>query len=417
MLRLLLILFVCMRNAVCNEHGLPAVDDTELYYYYYEAEEETEVVDAIVATTAIPGFTFSSASSSSSSSPQPQLYPKYGFVNGNGQVFPVDTRLWNSEAFLSYCMNEYGCLMRRDVETKRTILTVEDLEELERENNPEMFQENNDATVDLILRNGGISREATRRAEAEAMEQRKNEIAAEADLSAMAAAERAASLKKMPFRHRTAVLMEQKRAARAKAERARELYSLGASCESRACTSCKIVAEEFGVAVFAAVRDPLVLQVGDLAGVKFCNLPQIYLKYGAQVYDVCRLMMRDNGYRWALVSSFEKADQKALALLEAQKQQAPANPRRYWDFIADYLDDYLFLRQEEVCLGIGACDKTYVRVNMQVREPEQHVWNVSCFVCQAAIRDMEARVTVAARADLHTIAEVVRTSCTQLVSG
>ena len=399
--------FIHMMRMVVYMLGVVADKEEEQYYYYYESDvEEVETnegkgtVDVNIAE--LPPKARDSL-------------PKYGFINENESNPPIDTELWGSEAFLDHSMGEYGCLLRRDTETKRAMLNAADIAERERELRSGDPTDEGDAIADRILEVATNiatpldSREAIAMAEAET----------EAEMSGMDAAERADWLKKMPFRRRTAVLMEQKHAARAKAERARELYSLGASCESRACTSCRIVAEEFGAAVFAAVSDPLVLQVGDLAGVKFCNLPQIYLKYGAQVYDVCRLMMRDNGYRWALVTSFEQADQKALALLEAQKQQAPANPRRYWDFIADYLDEYLFLRQEQVCVGIGACGSADLGVNTEARARalEQQSWNVSCFVCQAAIRDIEVRVFLAAELNTITTDAIIAETCSHLVGS
>ena len=62
--------------------------------------------------------------------------------------------------------------------------------------------------------------------------------------------------KRLSFREKEMLKMETKKAEYARQQRAAALYRLGPSCEDRICYSCKLVVEEFGLAVIKAVRDP-----------------------------------------------------------------------------------------------------------------------------------------------------------------
>lgn len=62
--------------------------------------------------------------------------------------------------------------------------------------------------------------------------------------------------KRLSFREKEMLKMEAKKAEYARQQRAAALYRLGPSCEDRICYSCKLVVEEFGLAVINAVRDP-----------------------------------------------------------------------------------------------------------------------------------------------------------------
>lgn len=449
-IHVLFVLSVLFQNvAMSHKYGTDTREE-DPYYYYYEADLEQEEE---------PSSTTVSRSIRLSQTPvqleHELIIPpltKYGFVNSNDAFIPRDTSLWGSDAYLNFTAKEYDCPLQRLTENRHDALTAEDLAAVEHELRTGDAEDDEDDVASRILELAVIMTPAQRLA-AEAAAEAEAASALEVEAAVMTPDERATWLKKLSFRQRTSVLTEERRVQAARRERGRELFSLGASCERRICVSCRIIVEEFGLAVIAAVTDPKIEQVGDLAAEEgqFCNRPELYMQYGPQVYDTCRIIMRaesstgtdsaGGGYRQALVTSFEQADSEALRLLKGQevRSHGPSGRYlRYWDFIAGYRDSYLFQKQQHVCTEIGACtyDDNYgdgrlatdgqrpgtfsaaTQAPMRSQTLEEQPWNATCRVCQMAVRDMEARALLASELDdSSTITTIIQRTCSRLVSS
>lgn len=71
-----------------------------------------------------------------------------------------------------------------------------------------------------------------------------------------------------------------------------------------------------------------------------------------------------------------------------------SNERRlhYWDFLKNHLHAqtrYMEERKRSVCVGIGACHSSDFEIPMSPVYRQQEFWNETCYICQAAVKDME----------------------------
>ncbi len=153
--------------------------------------------------------------------------------------------------------------------------------------------------------------------------------------------------------------------------------------------------------------------VMDIVDDNFCSRKEIYLKYREQVYDMCNILIKVNkDYRDYIVNAFEVEDLKVVDAttrpLYANNQYLPYPPLsttsnnqnnqnnqqylHYWDYLNKNLVAqiaFLHERKEHICTAVGACVKSDFEIPMTPIYRQQEFWNETCFVCQAAVRDME----------------------------
>lgn len=131
--------------------------------------------------------------------------------------------------------------------------------------------------------------------------------------------------KRMSFREKQALRLQQRKEREQAREALRPKFRLGADCETLICGSCKAIVDEFGQAVFNAIRDPKIKYIDQLTE-NFCGSKMIMVKYMDLVHDVCSAFEQETlGYKEALVSAFEGLqrweDANKLPVLARMKKQ------------------------------------------------------------------------------------------------
>jgi hypothetical protein len=95
------------------------------------------------------------------------------------------------------------------------------------------------------------------------------------------------SEKRLSFREKQALRLQQRKEKELQREMIRPKYRLGADCETLLCGSCKAIVEEFGNAVYQNLRNPQIKYIDQLIE-GFCQSKNIVLKYHDIVGDVCQ---------------------------------------------------------------------------------------------------------------------------------
>lgn len=406
------------------------------YYYYYDEEsEEAAPADTKAAQQQHPapakakepepsradlyGLDDGSASSGGfgghgSGMPPPVPPGKYGFslnirgrpVISSGQVM--------TPTFLNRTVNEFDCVLRRDYGTKRDMLSPADLAALEAARNIQSHgvadPNSDEEIINRILNQHQQSLMDEEEAEAAA-------AAVKAVEDAAAASDKAVK-KRLSFREKEMMKMEARKAEYARSRRAIPLYRMGPTCEDRICYSCRIVVEEFGLAVLRAVRDPKYRYIMDVADDGFCNSRDIYLKYKEQVYDMCNIIVKANkDYKDFLVASFEEED---LKVVDATTKPLPGTKDKYahyWDYLSKNIaaqTAFLHERKRNVCIALGACSSSDFEIATTAVYRQQEFWNETCFVCQAVVRDMETRVVLEKGVTESKATSIVGQTCAKM---
>lgn len=92
--------------------------------------------------------------------------------------------------------------------------------------------------------------------------------------------------KRMSFREKQALRMQQRKEKALAREAVRPKYRLGADCETLVCGACKAVVDEFGQSIYNAIRNPQIKYVDQLME-GFCASKTVTLKYADIVADIC----------------------------------------------------------------------------------------------------------------------------------
>jgi len=322
-------------------------------YYYYEEESVEEVSDRAMKVNV------DDTSSPMVKTDQAESQSKYGYhryVGNSIDILPLLTA-----DYLNFTFHEYKCVLQKDYYVKSHLLTAEELEELELEGEGAGGRGGRESAEDVVNRIRG-SRTSKEVEEARLKEEEERRRVAELEeLAALTQAkQRRGKEKKLTFREIELLKIERKKAEIAKHTRVQKLFNLGPSCERLACHSCRLVVREFGLVVLNSVRDPRFLQIAEIARSSFCDREQIYLQYNLQAYDICALLMEEGGgYLQRVAMSFDQVDSGAVYAAQNQHTLPGYNPQRrrlYWDFVEDNRDEYFYLREEQICVGIGACD-------------------------------------------------------------
>lgn len=174
---------------------------------------------------------------------------------------------------------------------------------------------------------------------------------------------------------------------RAKEEEEKKMkvrYPMGSPCESLVCASCKIVIEEFGRAesflvliscilgraVHQAISDPKYAYLYDVTE-DFCGrITQLYSPIVSHFCDI--LMDETKGYRELVVGPFEQ-DQNLEEIASTTG---------------------LSEKEKRICVSVGACLPSQFVLSTEPEERTQEQWSQSCYVCQAAMRDIEDRISL-----------------------
>ena len=224
---------------------------------------------------------------------------------------------------------------------------------------------------------------------------------------------------KFDYREKRIAAKEQKRSDYERKLRSMLQYSYGASCDDTICTSCKIIIQEFGKDVLHSVEDSRFVYVRDLTK-EFCAQDRIYGRYNIQLFDICTEIMTNNTFRDMVVGSFDQTDMEAKALLRDQHKRPgynPKKPKKYWDFIEEYRDEYLHVRQMHVCNTIRACRPSQFSNQLKPHQTQtQSSWNGTCLLCRAMARDLEARLMLEKVFSENTVVQLVLESCLHVVS-
>ena len=119
-----------------------------------------------------------------------------------------------------------------------------------------------------------------------------------------------------------------------------------------------------------AIPDPKYHYIYDVAE-DFCG--RITSKYTPIVSYYCEILMDEaKGYRESVVGPFEE---------EQNIEQ-----------VASVLS--LTTKGRKICLSVGACLSSQFEFSLEPEERTQEQWSSSCYVCQAAMRDMEDRISL-----------------------
>jgi hypothetical protein len=342
-------------------------EGAEQQYYYYEEEavEQSQppaaAVEPVRQAPPIPP------------PPPVERSVKYGFLeNTRGTVLLTSGPLVSNK-YLAFVQEEYDCLLRKD-QGKGNVLSAAERHALAAAQNP-------DISEDAIQKRAGGGADGGD------------------DSGGGDGGKENAAKKRLTFREREMMKMEAKKAEMDKSSKGLQLFRLGSSCEDRVCSSCKIVVEEFGERVLKAVSNPKYQYVMDLTEETFCESREIQLKYKQEVFDICKLMVKVNrDYRDTLVSSFEFEEPEAIRAVQNQHTLPGYNqnkPLRYWDVILKNAKEYLHMRKQSVCVTIGACQSSdFGEISTVPTYRQQEYWNETCYVCSAAVKDMESRITL-----------------------
>lgn len=332
-------------------------------YYYEESEQEEEVqVQAVPPVRQAPVIP-----------PPPPVVRdvKYGFLENTRGTILLTSGPLVTHKYLSFVQEEYDCLLRKD-QWKGNVLSAAERHALAAAQNPNINED------DIQNRAGGSSKSG----DDNSSNEKENGVK-----------------KRLTFRERELMKMEAKKAEMDKSSKGLQLFRLGSSCEDKICGSCKIIVEEFGERVLKAVSNPKYQYIMDLTEESFCDSREIQLRYKQEVFDICKLMIKVNmDYRDTLVSSFEFEEPEAIKIIQNQHKLPGYNqnkPLRYWDVILKNSKEYLYNRKQNVCVTIGACQSSdFGEISTIPTVRQQEYWNETCYVCSAAVKDMENRVTL-----------------------
>ncbi len=188
-------------------------------------------------------------------------------------------------------------------------------------------------------------------------------------------------------------MLDERREKEASRQAQRGTLQAGTSCERLICGACKVVAEEFAIAVVEGGtldKYPYVEDV--LTG--FCQRNMLELRYHELVRTMCMSVTGDKvGYRDAL-----------LRPVEEEQQQ--------WERMAEPL--LLRPNVRKSCLAIGACDKSHFEMQLAPKKREQEHWDDKCYVCQAFAHELEERLHLMRGVTEVSVMEVVRTGCNRV---
>ena len=119
-----------------------------------------------------------------------------------------------------------------------------------------------------------------------------------------------------------------------------------------------------------AITDPKYQYVYDVAE-DFCE--RITLQYSRIVSHFCEILMDEvKGYRELVVGPFEE---------EPSIEE-----------VASVLS--LTTKGRKICLSVGACLPAQFQFSVEPAERTQEQWSPGCFVCQAAVKDIEDRISL-----------------------
>ena len=330
--------------------------------YYYEEEVEEIPEPVVRKAPPIPP-------------PSPVVKDvKYGFLENTRGTIMLTSGPLVTHKYLAFAQEEYDCLLRKD-QGKGNVLSAAERHALAAAQNPSISEE------DIQNRAGGGA-DGGKAAAGSGADEKEN-----------------GAKKRLTFREREMMKMEAKKADMDKSSKGLQLFRLGPSCEDRVCTSCKIIVEEFGERVLKAVSNRKYQYIMDLTEESFCDSREIQLKYKQEVFDICKLIVKiHKDYRDTLVSSFEFEEPEAIKIIQTQHTLPGYNqnkPMRYWDIILKNTKEYLYAKKQNVCVTIGACQSSdFGEIETVPTYRQQEYWNETCYVCSAAVKDMENRITL-----------------------
>lgn len=251
----------------------------------------------------------------------PDLIARNGFIRHGGGLMKIGRPLVD-DIYVNETMEKYDCVRFVD----SLVHVAEPQEEFEDTLNvtaqiQELKQKMDRVMQMTAARNGDIGNDAKDAPVDPSLRtvQTKNETQANATDASEP------KRKRMSFREKQALRLQQRKERELAREALRPKFRLGADCETLICGSCKAIVDEFGQLVFNAIRDPKIKYIDQLTE-NFCGSKMITVKYMDMVHDVCGAFEQETlGYKEALVSAFEGLqrweDANKLPVLARMKKQ------------------------------------------------------------------------------------------------
>jgi len=177
-----------------------------------------------------------------------------------------------------------------------------------------------------------------------------------------------------------------------KSKKMNRVFTMGADCETLVCGSCKVLVEEFAVAITEAVNDPS-KEYLDQVFEGFCQSRPLNLKYHDVVANLCANQITTGpDYKEAFLTTFEMdTNYEKIASVES------------------ILD-----KKKKICGGVGACSEKQLTFSNIPIYRYQEQWNDSCFVCQAVADDIEEKIVLHRKVTDSIAASIVDGSCGRL---
>lgn len=245
---------------LCLATGYNAVDIYEDAYYEDDYEENNE-------------------------KDKPRIHGYYKNVGGG--VLKIKNMLVD-EAYVNETIDYYDCVPRRLI----NVLKVEEEEVEEFQSIESQIQDLKKKMTEINVISNAIAegidprtaKEMGRNAVAEAEEGNNTKSAIDGEEEEGSSKKRE---KRVSFREKQTMKMQEKREKEAARELVRPKYRLGADCESLVCGSCKVIVDEFAFMVHAGIDDQEKRYIEDLT-VDFCQSKSIAIKYNDMVHDICK---------------------------------------------------------------------------------------------------------------------------------
>ena len=352
-------------STVASNAAAPAPDTNDVYYYESTEEEQVTVPEVAIINQVQNPIIYNEP-------PPPPA--KYGFYeNYRGKILLTSGPLVTRQ-FMNHTADEYDCVVRKDHFNKKEGISVAEKLKIE-------SKQNNEESIIKKIVDGNeknLNKEGSPAVGVDEGDKKEN-----------------AAIKRLSFRERELLKMEQKKLDYQKGQKGISLYRLGPNCEDRICTSCKIIVEEFGSAVLKAITNPKYKYVMDILEDNFCNQRDIQMKYKAQVHDLCKLIVKTKDYKDTFINAFEEEDLDIVQLINKISSSKPNQiAPRYWDVVMQYSEDYIQKKKVHICNTISACTPSDFEIPLTSNIRVQEFWNESCFVCNYVMQQAEVRGTL-----------------------
>lgn len=170
------------------------------------------------------------------------------------------------------------------------------------------------------------------------------------------------------------------------------LVPFGPDCVKLICGSCKVVIDEFAIALQKASKDPNILDIREVAK-DFCSVKEITSKFQPGVTYICLKMFQTfAGYVTDVISGGVEGDWK----------------------LTNYDISRVSLRRKEVCVKMGLCvEKSFQFVSTPANFKQEH-WTPECYVCRHMASEIEDQMSMLQCINEDVAVEVVRSVCERL---